>query len=786
MNMQYTPDSQVDLLQTYEQEGTAVRDLIAVIIRGKWLFLSVLVGIISLTILYLKFVGRGYEATASVLINTRLSQMPIPLFIEELSSGGQLNTLQNELEVLKSHSLADAVARVLMRQRYLDLEARTPIPVIQADGDSELRDQEVLVDHIVRRLGRSVSFEPVAKSDVIRITAQSKDPREAALIANTYAKMYQDRNVNVSRSKSKSIREYLQAKVSEQQQALTGIEESLQNYMEKKGVVSLDEEAKKTIEQLSSLRAQRDAVDINIRTLEKTLTSYQEQLSAQEKDFALVIGESNDPYIRLLQEQLAKLEVQRDLTVTRNPELVGQSTYEAKLKEIDAQIDALRSKLRVRTEQSLKTILPAKEGGGERGPADYLGRIKQKMLETQIEIQSLQAKSKALSEPLRDYETQFEHIPAKSIHFARLQRDRQTVEKLYLLLEEKYNQASLQEESEFGFVDLLDPAVVPKEPSKPNVYLILLLGGVLGFGMGFGAVFIREYFDPRVQMPEDLKKRDLDVLSTVEGMKEEMKRIGRDRRVIIETKSIDAHLITLTCPSSPLAESYWQMKTAIRFARGERSPQTILVTSGTRGEGKSVTAANVAVAFAQGGKKVLLVDADLRAPTLHTYLNLDASPGLSDFLLANTLHEITAQKTVEENLRFISCGKIPKDPSKLLESSAMKEFIEHAKLEYDQVIFDSPPILAVSDPCLLSTLADEVIVVVSAGVTSVRELERTVEVLGEVYKRKPRIVLNNFHPRRAYGIAYRRSGYGYYGYDHISPPSGEDGSRQIKAHEHSK
>jgi capsular exopolysaccharide synthesis family protein len=784
--MQYTPDSQNDLLQTHEERGIAVRDLITLIIRGKWLFLSVFVGIISLTVLYLKFVGRGYEATASVLINTRLSQMPVPLFIEELSSGGQLNTLQNELEVLKSHSLADTVARVLMRQRYLDLEARTPIPVIQAAGDNELRDQEVLVDHIIKRLGGSVSFQPVARSDVIRITAQSKDPREAALIANTYAKAYHTRNLDVSRLKSKSIREYLQAKVSEQQQALTGIEESLQNYMEKKGVVSLDDEAKKIIEQLSALKAERDAVDINIRTLEKTLTSYQQQLSAQEKDFASVIGESNDPYIRLLQEQLAKLEVQRDLTITQNPELVGQSTYEAKLKEIDAQIDALRSKLRVRIEQSLKTILPAKEGGGERGPADYLGRIKQKMLETQIEIQSLEAKSKALSQPLQDYETQFEHIPAKSIQFARLQRDRQTMEKLYLLLEEKYNQASLQEESEFGFVDLLDPAVVPKEPSKPNVHLILLLGAVLGLGIGFGAVFSREHFDPRVQAPEDLRKHDLDVLSTVGGMKEEIRRIGGDGRVMINSKLIDAHLITLTCPYSPLSESYWHMKTAIRFAHAERLPQTILVTSGARGEGKSVTAANVAVAFAQGGKKVLLVDADLRKPTLHTYLDVNASPGLSDFLLANTLDGITAQKTVEENLHFISSGKIPKNPSKLVESSAMKEFIEHAKLEYEQVIFDSSPILAVSDPCILSTLVDEVIVVVSAGVTSVRELERTIEVLGEVYKRKPRIVLNNFHPQRAYGIAYRRSGYGYYGYDHVSHPFGQNGNRQTKAHEHSK
>jgi capsular exopolysaccharide synthesis family protein len=781
MNMQSTPGSQDYSLETQERGG---KDLIAVIIRGKWLFVSVFVGIIFLTILLVELVGRWYEATASVLINTRVSEMPTPLFIEQPSTSGQPNTLENELEVLKFRSLADTVVRVLMRRQYLDLEARTPIPIIQATGDDESRDQEVLVDHIIKRLGRSVSFEPVLKSDIIRITTESKDPREAALIANTYAKAYQNRNLDVSRSKSRAIREYLQAQVSEKQRVLTGIEDSLQSYMEQKGVVSLDEEAKKTIEQLSALKAERDAVDINIRTLEKTLTSYREQLSAQEKDFASAIGESNDPYIRLLQEQLAKLEVQRDVTTTQNPTLIGQSTYETKLKEINAQVDALRSKLKIRTEQFLKTILPAKEGSVEQGPADYLRRIKQKMLETQIEIQSLQAKSKALSEPLQEYETQFERIPAKSIQFARLQRDRQSIEKLYLMLEDKYNQASLQEQSEFGFVDLSDPAVVPKEPSKPKMLLTLLLGAFLGFGMGLGAVFIREYFDRRVQTPEDLKKRDLDVLSTVGGMKEEMKRIGGDGRVMISTKSIDAHLITLTRPYSPISESYWHTRTALQFAHEERSPQTILVTSGTLGEGKSITAANIAVAFAQGGKKVLLVDADLRKPTLHTYFNIDAAPGLCDILLGRIHYSITAQETVAENLHLVSCGRIPKNPSKLLGSNAMKEFVRRVKLDYDLAIFDSPPVLAVTDPCILSALVDEVIIVVSAGVTSVRELERAVEVLGEVYKRKPCIVLNNFHPRRAYGFAYRRSGYGYYGYDYISRQSGGNGKGQMKAREH--
>jgi tyrosine-protein kinase Etk/Wzc len=552
--------------------------------------------------------------------------------------------------------------------------------------------------------------------------------------------------------------------------------------MEQKGVVSLDEEAKKLIEQLSALKAERDAVDIQIKTIQQTFVSYQDQLSEQGKDFASVIGESNDPYIRLLQEQLAKLEVQRDVTATQNPTLVGQELYSTKLKEIDAQIAALRGKLQSRMGRLLKTILPsAQEGPSVSGPADYLMRIKQKILETQIELQALEAKRKALDEPLREYETQFERLPAKTMQYARLQRDKQSVEKLFVVLEEKYNQASLMEHSEFGSVEIIDPAVPPAEPSNERTLLMLIFGSLLGFGAGIAVVFIRDNVDQRIHLPHDLKKRGYTLLATVGDMRHELKHCGKGPTVSINKRGINKHIITLTSPYSINSEAYRHLRTTLRAGKREQSAQIIMVTSPRLGDGKSTTVANMAVAFAQEKRQVLLVDADLRKPVLHKYLDNSQTPGLSEFLLGNSRDEISIQSTVVNNLHMLSSGKLPPNPSEILGSESMRVFIEYVRERYDYVFLDSSPVLAVTDPCVLASLVNKIVLVIRAGVTGLHELERSVEMLHETSDIEPGIVLNRLNPRFSRGFISRQSGYGNYGYNYGAYPEKDNGRSLIKS-----
>ena len=215
------------------------------------------------------------------------------------------------------------------------------------------------------RVSGAVDFDPVRESDIITITAKSKNAREAALLANTFAEAYRDRNIYMSRAKSRSFREFLEAQAREKRRLLEETEGSLQDYMEKQGVVSLDDESKRMIDQLAQLEATAGCDrDIALKELENTLASYQEQLPQQETNLARVVGEASDTYIKQMQEQLAQLEVQRDMTVVQNPSSAGREILNEKVKEIDQQIASLRLKLQKRTDDFLRTLTPSQGGGG--------------------------------------------------------------------------------------------------------------------------------------------------------------------------------------------------------------------------------------------------------------------------------------------------------------------------------------------------------------------------------------------------------------------------------------
>jgi tyrosine-protein kinase Etk/Wzc len=534
--------------------------------------------------------------------------------------------------------------------------------------------------------------------------------------------------------------------------------------MERQGIVSLDDESKKVIDQLGQLEATRDATEISLRQKRNTLASYQAELPQQETNVARVMGEASDPYIRLLQEQLAKLEVQRDVTIAQNPAVMGRELVNERVKEVDNQIASLRQRLQKRTDEFLRTLTPA-QGGGPGDAASYLQSVKQKIIETQIEVDALESKKKALQEVIRTYEGQFERIPRKSVELARLQRSRLTNEKLYLMIEEKYNEANITEKSNIGYVEIIEPAAIPRRPSSPKLPLNLAIGLVLGFALGVGIVLTREIMHERVFSPEDVRRHGLVPLTTVVEADEESAgprggdggtdagRLGR------------LPLVTLHAPFSPIAESYRQLRTNIQFGKTGSAVSTILVTSPTPGEGKSTTASNLAVAFAQAGKKVLLVDGDLRMPTLDSAFTINRKPGLADMLKGEAHLDTAMHKTSVENLKVVPSGTLPPNPAELLSSEAMKDFLTVARRQFEIVVFDSSPVLAVTDPAVISTLVDATVLVVSAGKTAAKELESAVEVLRSIGTDPAGVVLNGFDPRQAYGFSYGRSKrHYYYGY----------------------
>ncbi|GLO67586.1 CpsD/CapB family tyrosine-protein kinase [Oceanobacillus kimchii] len=203
------------------------------------------------------------------------------------------------------------------------------------------------------------------------------------------------------------------------------------------------------------------------------------------------------------------------------------------------------------------------------------------------------------------------------------------------------------------------------------------------------------------------------------------------------------HLITKINPRSPISEQYRTIRTNLQFASVDHEIRSILLTSAGPSEGKSMTTANLAIVYAQQGKRVLLVDADLRKPTIHYTFRLDNLRGLSNILVGETSMQDAVESSDVENLDLISCGPIPPNPSELLGSKRMQFFIEEAKQHYDVVIFDMPPVLAVTDAQVMSNFVDGAILVVRSKRTENEAANKALEALESVNANVLGAVLND-------------------------------------------
>lgn len=202
------------------------------------------------------------------------------------------------------------------------------------------------------------------------------------------------------------------------------------------------------------------------------------------------------------------------------------------------------------------------------------------------------------------------------------------------------------------------------------------------------------------------------------------------------------HLITKFNPKSPISEQYRTIRTNLQFASVDEELRSILITSSGPAEGKSSTTANLAVVYAQQGKRVLLIDADLRKPTMHYTFRLDNLRGLSNVLVGeNTLEEVVNQTDVE-TLDVMTCGPIPPNPSELLASRKMETLLKEAKLSYDMVIFDTPPVLAVTDAQILANIVDGTVLVVRSGKTEIEASQKSKEALAPAKAKLLGVVLN--------------------------------------------
>jgi capsular exopolysaccharide synthesis family protein len=276
-------------------------------------------------------------------------------------------------------------------------------------------------------------------------------------------------------------------------------------------------------------------------------------------------------------------------------------------------------------------------------------------------------------------------------------------------------------------LSIIKPAKVPSEPSAPNTRQNLLVGLMLGLILGIGAAVMRGVLDNRIRTEADLRAiTDAPLLGAIRFDPDSMKR----------------PLLTQTAPQGPRAESFRQLRTNLQFANVSGRARTVLVTSSLPGEGKSTTAANLAIALAQAGQAVCLMDADLRRPMVGEYLGLDRSLGLTTALVGAADLDSLLQPWGDDNLYILASGQIPPNPSELLGSDQMKDLVVQLENTFDAIVIDAPPLLPVTDAAVLAQHVGGVMVVVDAQTSRSQDLERALAALELVGSKILGVVLN--------------------------------------------
>jgi tyrosine-protein kinase Etk/Wzc len=326
----------------------------------------------------------------------------------------------------------------------------------------------------------------------------------------------------------------------------------------------------------------------------------------------------------------------------------------------------------------------------------------------------------------------------------------------------------MTEESVFGNVKAEDAAGPIAAPIRPNRQSAIVTGALIGLAIGIGIVVLLSFLDTTIRTPDEVEIHNVSLLATIPVINHPSQPLALSAEAATaERPKFTPHRASHLDPQSAVAEAYRTLRTTVLFSSLDRNIQVLAVTSSAPQEGKSTTSSNIGIVMAQNGKKTLLVDADLRRPILHSVYGIPREPGLTNLLFERTTFEEAIKSTDVENLYVLPCGIIPPNPAELLGSQRMGQLIAKLREEFDVVVIDTPPVVAVTDALLLSHSADATILVARADVTRVDAMLRAMDSIERSGAGLLGVVLNNFNVANAYGSYYK-----YYQYYHYYSSNG--------------
>lgn len=671
--------------QQNEIEEVHLTDYLNVILRRRRIFLLLFLTIFSGVALYTFLMKPIYGANSTLYVkDDKGSKGGI---LGELAMLNSSNPLDAEIEILKSRTNAEEVVKRLS----LD----------QKSG------QEPNFNATVDGLRKAIKVSEVGKkTNIINVSYTNTDPVLARDIVNTLVQVYLDQSLSSKTEEASRTVTFIEEQLKGTRHELEQSEKNLQSYKSSTGVVKLDTEAEELIKKLSDIEKERAAVILQRKQAEFALTALQE--AARKGQTYAPVGFRDDPQISAMANRLTDLVVQKGALISGNTENHPQ------VKALQSQIDELQRKIQSTYETARRN----------------LGRQ-----EISIEQQ------------IKQYEDKLRTLPATERDLAGLMRFSKVNADIYTFLLQKHEEARIAKASTISNIRVVDPAITPDNPLKPQKKKNLLLGLLLGLMAGVGAVFFIEYLDDTIKGPEEAQRViGAPILALIPFIDSD------------EEQKSDLHtaIITHLRPKSAIAEAFRSLRTSLHFSAINREKQVLIITSTFPGEGKSTIAANLAITLSQTGARVLVIDGDMRRSSLHSKFKHSKVPGLSELLAGDVASASVLHDTGIPNLSLITAGTTPPNPAEILGSEKMTDLLTALRAQYDHIIIDAPPVLAVTDAPLLTSRCDLVLVVLETERVPVKAARRMVEMLANVQAPVGGVVIND-------KINSSMERYGYYG-----------------------
>jgi len=756
----------------YEEERREI-DLMEywrVIDKRKWVAIMFATAIILFTAIFTFTAVPQYKATATLYIEEESSR--VMSIEDEFGNPRQVTDLRafnTQLEMLKSKKLAARVAErmnLLSRPELLEgIKPKTSLfstvkNIItlkwllsgkSSEAEENLRTQTNPYSGLAGLIQSDLELSLRRDTKLVDVSYISRVPRLCADIVNAYAEEFKAFTSGLRYDRTEKFSNDLRMQIDNLRAELLSRQREKQKYSEEKGLILSSPESEEESTAFTKYRRLSDAYDQAVIERNRIGATY---ILIKDSDIDS-LPSIDDPRIQQLQTEYLDAkndyaEKSRGLGVN-HPDLIRANERLRRAKEnLEQAIQSIESEYNIalQNERNLKRELERQESEITNMQSDI---VFYKTIN--YEVQSLTTRLNSL-----------------------------------LNIQTQVDVAKELESLKASNISVVDPAEVPKRPVSPDKTKNLILALLFGLFGGVGLCFLLEYLDNTVKGPEEVEKLagvpSLGVIPYLEqedsagkrrrysdyGAEENKEGISTEET---KPKMKDLELINHFHPRLPIADDYRTIRTSILLSHAESPPKVIAFTSSLPVEGKTSTLANLAVAFAQLDKKVLVIDSDIRKPRLHRIFKIGNIGGLSGFLVGKLELKEAIQKTSIKNIWILPSGPVPPNPSELLNSAKMKEMLEEAKKVFDIVMLDTPPVLATIDAVIISTLVDSTVLVLKAGEITRKPFMSAVEELKRVNSKIIGVVFNGL--KASQGKYFYKGYYPYYRYGYY-------GSKELKSY----